>query len=871
VVCALAGPARAAERGALQVEQFEPLPAGSGILNVATSDVLPHRAWAADAWVSYARSPFGLKPVAEDDVRDKGAVLKHRLRSELVLGYGLLDALELAVGVPMALDLGGATYGVAGRGSGELEGAELGDVRVLAHLDLKAFRAFRERLPAGLGLGLGLSAWVPSGDVRTFNGEGEPRYEPRLLADWGSDGGLRVAANLAYHIRTPSRVFSFVNDDVLRWSLAASTPIGLHAVEVVGGVFGALHLSEQPHPADLTKSLDERLYDPIEALLGFRLGLPAGAELTLAAGRGLTRGIGAPSLRLMMQLGLGRPGHRGRLPSYLAVRDSDDDDLPDLVDQCPREPELLDGQDDEDGCPEAPPAVVALVAEETAEPEERGGGRPPPPRRTRAEWPKLPPLPPVVASGDGDGDGVSDREDLCPEDAEDLDGFEDLDGCAEPDDDQDGRVDAEDRCRQEAETFNGFDDEDGCPEIGPDADEDRVDDFYDLCPLERERTDGIRDWDGCPETDPETLRRELEVWFPPPPSFARQDKKQEKLELDDLPPLARLTDRDGDGLESGLDVCPDQPEDGDGFEDGDGCPDPDDDLDGVLDGQDRCRFVAETINDFEDEDGCPDVGPDTDADTVGDYYDLCPLEPENLDATRDWDGCPEADLDDLLAKLAVWEPTPSTQDTAGESPGLPPLEQLGDLDGDGLKGVDDQCPEEPEDLDGLADGDGCPDLDVDGDSFADGADKCPVEAETLNGFEDDDGCPDLVPIALSEVSGVVESIQFDKGKATLRRSSKPTLDKVALALTQLLDLRLHIRGHTDSLGSAADNLLLSQQRADTVRDWLIEHGVPPERLRAEGLGETEPLVEETGKGTRARNRRVELEYVTVEEGEEGSP
>jgi outer membrane protein OmpA-like peptidoglycan-associated protein len=74
-------------------------------------------------------------------------------------------------------------------------------------------------------------------------------------------------------------------------------------------------------------------------------------------------------------------------------------------------------------------------------------------------------------------------------------------------------------------------------------------------------------------------------------------------------PDDRALDRDGDGIADANDRCPDQPEDEDGFEDLDGCPDIDNDLDGVLDIADRCSSVPETYNGYMDEDGCPDAVP----------------------------------------------------------------------------------------------------------------------------------------------------------------------------------------------------------------------------------------------------------------------
>jgi outer membrane protein OmpA-like peptidoglycan-associated protein len=72
------------------------------------------------------------------------------------------------------------------------------------------------------------------------------------------------------------------------------------------------------------------------------------------------------------------------------------------------------------------------------------------------------------------------------------------------------------------------------------------------------------------------------------------------------PETSTVSDRDGDGIPDALDKCPDDPEDKDGFEDDDGCPDPDNDKDGIPDVSDACPNEPETVNGFQDEDGCPD-------------------------------------------------------------------------------------------------------------------------------------------------------------------------------------------------------------------------------------------------------------------------
>ena len=99
-------------------------------------------------------------------------------------------------------------------------------------------------------------------------------------------------------------------------------------------------------------------------------------------------------------------------------------------------------------------------------------------------------------------------------------------------------------------------------------------------------------------------------------------------------------DTDNDGIKGSDDLCPDKPEDFDGFEDADGCPDLDNDADGILDVNDKCPNEAEDFDGFEDADGCPDL--DNDADGILDVNDKCPNEAEDFDGFEDEDGCPEA-------------------------------------------------------------------------------------------------------------------------------------------------------------------------------------------------------------------------------------
>jgi outer membrane protein OmpA-like peptidoglycan-associated protein len=106
-----------------------------------------------------------------------------------------------------------------------------------------------------------------------------------------------------------------------------------------------------------------------------------------------------------------------------------------------------------------------------------------------------------------------------------------------------------------------------------------------------------------------------------------------------MPGEPEVVDADGDGILDDVDQCPTEPEDFDGFQDEDGCPDLDNDGDGVLDVNDGCPNDAEDIDGFEDEDGCPD--PDNDGDGILDVDDQCPDEP----GTPENNGCPDPDRD----------------------------------------------------------------------------------------------------------------------------------------------------------------------------------------------------------------------------------
>jgi len=247
----------------------------------------------------------------------------------------------------------------------------------------------------------------------------------------------------------------------------------------------------------------------------------------------------------------------------------------------------------------------------------------------------------------------------------------------------------------------------------------------------------------------------------------------------------------------------------------------DSDGDGVKNDIDTCPDDAEDFDGFQDWDGCPDG--DNDRDGVPDDEDNCPNQPEDRDGFNDEDGCPEPDNDE-----------------------------------DGIHDAADGCPDEPEDRDGYADSDGCPDPDNDGDGVLDLADRCP---DTPAGsLVDANGCIESQqesPVQIAERQ-TLDVVEFTNGSARLTDASYPALQQVARLLLANPDVRIEVRGHTDSHGAAEANRDLSHRRAMAVRDALIQFGVSPSRITAVGFGEANPIDTNNTPEGRARNRRIEI-------------
>ena len=173
----------------------------------------------------------------------------------------------------------------------------------------------------------------------------------------------------------------------------------------------------------------------------------------------------------------------------------------------------------------------------------------------------------------------------------------------------------------------------------------------------------------------------------------------------------------------------------------------DSDNDGIPDSIDKCPMVPEDWDGFEDQDGCPDY--DNDKDGIADSVDECPDDPEDYDGFKDKDGCPDPDND----RDGICDPWVADQHREDQYAKI-------------CTGVD-KCPNLPEDFDGFEDQDGCPDYDNDLDGVPDSLDRCPNEP----GPADNQGCPK--PVEAPKVKEIKHGRLILRGvefKGDLRRS-----------------------------------------------------------------------------------------------------
>ena len=340
-----------------------------------------------------------------------------------------------------------------------------------------------------------------------------------------------------------------------------------------------------------------------------------------------------------------------------------------------------------------------------------------------------------------------------------------------------------------------------------DSDKDGVWDKIDMC---KDTPRGVAVYpDGCPvDSDGDGV-----------PDYKDNCPETPAVEADHVDEYGCTIDTDGDGVPDYRDLCPNTPAEAYGKIDSVGCP-LDSDGDGVPDYLDECPDTPEEAYGMVDEKGCP---IDRDRDGVADYMDACPDTPVEAQQFISDEGC-----------------TP-------------------DSDGDGVEDYKDKCPNTPKEAIGHVGPDGC-ELDTDGDGVPDYLDACP----TVPGLKNNKGCPELKREVRQLLKKAMQGIEFETGKSTIKPKSYPLLNQIADIFIENKNYIIEVQGHTDSTGKYDFNMKLSDDRANTVRDYLIGKGVPFERMTAKGYGPDVPIADNKTAAGRQKNRRVEFN-ITFEE------
>ncbi len=228
---------------------------------------------------------------------------------------------------------------------------------------------------------------------------------------------------------------------------------------------------------------------------------------------------------------------------------------------------------------------------------------------------------------------------------------------------------------------------------------------------------------------------------------------------------------------------------------------------------------------------------DIDGDGISDENDLCP----NIAGIEAFQGCPDSDGDGI-------------QDSKDKCPTVAGLSKyegcpIPDTDGDGIDDENDKCPS----LVGTIKYNGCPVPDTDGDGVNDEMDKCPkVAAQTA------DGCPVISEETKKAIEKAGAQVHFRSSKAILTEDSDENLDIIAGILKDNALLNCDIKGYTDSTGSESFNIKLSEERAKVCYDYLINKGIPANRLTYKGFGPKDPVADNKTAEGRAKNRRTEF-------------
>ncbi len=377
------------------IERMRLTPSRTGMLDTEWGAMPSGFSWDVGLWVGYARNPLLLR---DADGTRVGSLLQDRVGGSVVGAISFLGRIQLGVELPVVFlnERPAQVPGVVLGNLSSVAGVGVGDLRVVPKVGILRHEDH------GIDLALLASVEFPTGGGSRYVGSEGFLIQPEVAIS-RPFGNVKAALNVGAAFRTsrPSALDLRVGHELVsRLALAYRfNQVNPEAVPLEIGVTALAGFALQQPFQNLNQT-------PVELKLYASYDVLPFMQLFAAGGVGVVRGWGVPDWRALA-------GLRFFSPVEAAPKgepDTDGDGLVDSVDQCPREA----GPAERQGCP----------------------------------------------ARDSDGDGINDDEDACPTER----GIAELKGCPDVDTDGDGIVDRLDRCPQQAEDKDGFQDEDGCPD-----------------------------------------------------------------------------------------------------------------------------------------------------------------------------------------------------------------------------------------------------------------------------------------------------------------------------------------------------------------------------------------------------------------------
>jgi outer membrane protein OmpA-like peptidoglycan-associated protein len=440
------------------INRHSPAERGSNWFSNESIDLRGRFRWAAGLTFDYAGRSLAAYNV-DDSFR--GSIVSSQSFLHIGGNVTFLDRFRVGLNIPFVVTNEGAPLVVSGVSYAAPSVRRVADMRL--GVDMRLLGEYGDPLTVAFGT----QVFLPTGSQESYTGDGSLRVQPRLLVA-GDAGIFGYAARVGFESRPAQAGF----------------PGGATGSEIAFGAAAGVKLLERkltigPEVSGSTVVVDDgafkQISTPVEGMLGARY--VSGVDLGVAAGAGLNRGIGSPTARLLVTIGVAQPYKK---PIY----DRDKDNVLDDVDACPDVPGIRSDDPRYNGCPDPDRDKDAILNAVDACPDEPG---------IKSDDPAYNGCP----DPDRDRDGIRNVDDACP----DVPGVKlenpRYSGCPDPDRDKDNIQNEQDACPELPGVASDDPKRNGCPD--PDRDKDGVKNEEDACPEEAGKPDPDPAKNGCPK------------------------------------------------------------------------------------------------------------------------------------------------------------------------------------------------------------------------------------------------------------------------------------------------------------------------------------------------------------------------------------